>query len=188
MVSVVTLNVEADGGVPPPAHRARILYRHARLEWTASESCELDSLDVVQGASRHHLIREFPISSFLAERICLESPGRAFIAEKYCQTTVCRRGPSFARRGRGGRWDHRAMSSWPGLLSPSRPVRSQSEMRCNHRRHNTSCEPTASEAGQDSPSKAVSREGVTPSPAPRASLRLVLAPDACRWALVFAGR
>jgi hypothetical protein len=28
------LDVEAGGGAPPPAHRTRLLYRHARLEWS----------------------------------------------------------------------------------------------------------------------------------------------------------
>ena len=45
-----------------------------------SESRELDSLDMVQGASRHHLIRVFSVSSFLAEEVRLEIPARAHIA------------------------------------------------------------------------------------------------------------
>src|SRR5262247_2270908 len=30
----VVLHMEADGGASPPAHRARIVYGHARVEWS----------------------------------------------------------------------------------------------------------------------------------------------------------
>src|SRR5215471_11577289 len=32
--SVPGLDVEANGGAPPPAHRTRLVYRHACLEWS----------------------------------------------------------------------------------------------------------------------------------------------------------
>src|SRR5262245_15493780 len=88
--SVAGLDVETDGGAPPPAHRTRLVSRHARVEWallhprdastsksasglssicsTVSASRTVDVLDVVQRTSRHHRICLFSFSAFLAEK------------------------------------------------------------------------------------------------------------------------